>query len=157
VVLRPNHSQTIDLNFKAQPTNLCSLSPRARCRPHMVPPDLSIAQPPSTRPVRPSLSATPGLLLLPRSLSIHALPHLPHAHHETSKCDSPNETKLKEKENKTILDSNSNLAKSMSHHNRTKELTTWLLSFRWRTPGTITSTTTTKATHHHRHPRWSKC
>jgi hypothetical protein len=39
------------------------------------------------------------------------MPHLPPAHHETSKDDSPNKTKVKEKENKTILDSNSNLAK----------------------------------------------
>jgi hypothetical protein len=27
--------------------------------------------------------------------------HLPPTHHETSKCDSPNETKIKEKQNKT--------------------------------------------------------
>jgi hypothetical protein len=53
------------------------------------------------------------------------MPHLPPAHHETSKYDSPNETKIKEKQNKTILDSNSNLTKSMTHHNQTKELTTW--------------------------------
>jgi hypothetical protein len=53
------------------------------------------------------------------------MPHLPPAHHETSKHDSPNETKIKEKQNKTIPDSNSNLAKSMTHHNQTKELTTW--------------------------------
>jgi hypothetical protein len=51
--------------------------------------------------------------------------HLPPAHHETSKRDSPNETKIKEKQNKTIPDSNSNLAKSMTHRNQTKELTTW--------------------------------
>jgi hypothetical protein len=38
-----------------------------------------------------------------------------------------NETKVKEKQNKTIPDSNSNLAKSMTHHNQTKELTTWFL------------------------------
>jgi hypothetical protein len=55
------------------------------------------------------------------------MPHLPHAHHETSKHDSPNETKVKEKQNKTILDLNSNLAKSMTHRNQTKELTTWFL------------------------------
>jgi hypothetical protein len=55
------------------------------------------------------------------------MPHLPPAHHETSKRDSPNETKVKEKQNKTILDSNSNLAKSMTHHNQTKELITWFL------------------------------
>jgi hypothetical protein len=37
--------------------------------------------------------------------------HLPPAHHETSKCDSPNETKGKEKQNETIPDSNSNRPK----------------------------------------------
>jgi hypothetical protein len=46
--------------------------------------------------------------------------HLPPAHHETSKRDSPNELKIKEKQIKTIPDSNSNLAKSMTHHNQTK-------------------------------------
>jgi hypothetical protein len=56
------------------------------------------------------------------------MPHLPPAHHETSKCDSPNETKIKEKQNETVPDSNSNLAKSMTHHNQTKELTTWFLT-----------------------------
>jgi hypothetical protein len=54
--------------------------------------------------------------------------HLPPVHHETSKRDSLNETKIKEKQNKTIMDSNSNLAKSMTHHNQTKELTTWFLT-----------------------------
>jgi hypothetical protein len=55
------------------------------------------------------------------------MPHLPPAHHETSKCNSPSETKVKEKQNKTIPDSNSNLSKSMTHHNQTKERTTWFL------------------------------
>jgi hypothetical protein len=55
------------------------------------------------------------------------MPHLPPAHHETSKRDSPNETDVKEKQNKTIPNSNSNLAKSITHHNQTKELTTWFL------------------------------
>jgi hypothetical protein len=55
------------------------------------------------------------------------MPHLPPAHHETSKNDSPNETKVK-KQNKTIPNSNSNPAKSMTHHNQTKELTTWFLN-----------------------------
>jgi hypothetical protein len=54
------------------------------------------------------------------------MPHLPPANHETSKRDSPHETKVK-KQNKTISDSNSNIAKSMTHHNQTKELTTWFL------------------------------
>jgi hypothetical protein len=56
------------------------------------------------------------------------MPHLPPAHHKTSKRDSLNETKAKEKQNKTILDSNSNLTKLMTHHNQTKELTTWFLN-----------------------------
>jgi hypothetical protein len=69
VVLGPNHSQTIDLGFEAQPRNLRSSSPRARCRPHTTPPDLSIAWPPSTRPVRPSpvlctRSHTPAMILV---------------------------------------------------------------------------------------------
>jgi hypothetical protein len=71
----------------------------------------------------PRFSA-PGLLLLPRSSSLRAMPHLPPAHHETSKRDSLNETKVKEKQNKTILDSNSNLTMSMTHHNQTKKRTT---------------------------------
>jgi hypothetical protein len=57
------------------------------------------------------------------------MPHLPLAHRETSKRDSPNKTKIKEKQNKTkqnktIPDSNSNLTKSMTHHKQTKELIT---------------------------------
>jgi hypothetical protein len=59
------------------------------------------------------------------------MPHLPPAHHETSKHDSPNETKIKEKQNKSIPDSNSNLTKSMTHHNQTKELTTWFLTLKF--------------------------
>jgi hypothetical protein len=55
------------------------------------------------------------------------MPHLSPAHHETGKYDSPNETRVKEKQNETIPDSNSNLAKSMTHLNQTKKLTTWFL------------------------------
>jgi hypothetical protein len=73
-------------------------------------------------------SSALGLLLLPWSSSLHTMPHLPPAHHETSKHDSPNETKIKGKRNETVLDSNSNLAKSMTHHNQTKELITWFLN-----------------------------
>jgi hypothetical protein len=51
----PNHWQIINLGFEAQPRNLHSSSPCARCRPHTVLPDISIAWPPSIRPVRPSL------------------------------------------------------------------------------------------------------
>jgi hypothetical protein len=56
------------------------------------------------------------------------MPHLPPTHHKTSKHDSSNETKIKEKQNKTIPDLNSNLAKSMTHQNQTKERTTWFLN-----------------------------
>jgi hypothetical protein len=56
------------------------------------------------------------------------MPHLPPAHHETSEHDSPSETKIKEKQDEAVPDSNSNLAKSMTHHNQTKELTTWFLN-----------------------------
>jgi hypothetical protein len=57
------------------------------------------------------------------------MPHLPPTHHETSKHDSPNETKVKEKQNETVSDSNLKLTKSMTHHNQTKKLTTWFLIF----------------------------
>jgi hypothetical protein len=56
------------------------------------------------------------------------MPHLPPAHHETGKHDSPNETKVKENQNETVPDSNLNLTKSMTHHNQTKELITWFLN-----------------------------
>jgi hypothetical protein len=56
------------------------------------------------------------------------MPHLPPTHHETSKRDSPNKTKVNEKQNKTVPDSNSNLAKSMTHHDQTKKLITWFLN-----------------------------
>jgi hypothetical protein len=72
-------------------------------------------------------SSAPGLLLLPQSSLLHAMPHLPPVHHETSKHDSLNETRIKEKQNETILNLNSNLAKSMTHHKQIKKLTTWFL------------------------------
>jgi hypothetical protein len=53
----------------------------------------------------------------------HAAP----AHHETSKHDSLNKTKVK-KQNKNVSDSNSNLTKSITYHNQTKEHTTWFLN-----------------------------
>jgi hypothetical protein len=102
-------------------------SPFVTCRPHTAPPDLSTAQPPSTRSVRLSPVLCIRSPTLPRSSSLHAMPHLPPAHHNTSKHDSPNETKVKEKQNKTVPDSNSNLVKSMTHHNQTKKLITWFL------------------------------
>jgi hypothetical protein len=42
-------------------------------------------------------SSTPGLLLLPRSSSLHAMPHLPPAHHETSKHNFSKQNKDKRK------------------------------------------------------------
>jgi hypothetical protein len=51
------------------------------------------------------------------------MPQLPPTHYETSKRDSP-----KEKQNETIPDLNSNLAKSMTRHNQTKDLTTWFIN-----------------------------
>jgi hypothetical protein len=110
-------AETVVAGFKAQPRNLRSSSPHARCRPHTAPPGLSIAWPPNTQP-SPVLYTR--FLLLPQSSSLHAMPHLPPAHHETSKRDSPNKTKIKEKQNKTIPDLNSNLTKSVTHHNQTK-------------------------------------
>jgi hypothetical protein len=70
--------------------------------------------------------STSGLLLLPRFSSLHAIPHLPPAYHETSKHDSPNEQN-KGKTNKTVPNLNSNLVKSITHHKQIKELTTWFL------------------------------
>jgi hypothetical protein len=96
---------------------------RIRCHPTSQPPGHRVAD-----LCNHPRSSAPGLLLLPRSASLHAMRHLPPAHHEASKRDSPNETKVKEKQRKTIPDSNSNLAKSMTHHNQTKKLTTWFLN-----------------------------
>jgi hypothetical protein len=100
MILWPNLWQTVDLGFEAQPRNSCSSSPRARYRLHTTSPDLLIVRPPSTRHVRPSRSSTPGLLLLPRPLSLPAMLHLPPTHNETSKCDSPKKTKVKGKTTK---------------------------------------------------------
>jgi hypothetical protein len=43
-------------------------------------------------------SSTTGLLLLPWSSSLHVILHLSPAHHETSKHDSPHDTKIKVKQ-----------------------------------------------------------
>jgi hypothetical protein len=67
------------------------------------------------------------------------MPHLPPAHHETSKRDSPNETKIKEKQNKTVPDSNSNLTKSMTITIKPRN---WPLSF---SISSLMSLLTTKA------------
>jgi hypothetical protein len=149
MVLRPNHSQTIAIGFEAQtdeklselfwgqtthkPSTLVLRLNQETRAPHLHVHGADrirhhpTSQPPDHRV--PDLrdhprSSAPGLLLLLRSSSLHAMPHLPPAHHETSKHDSPNETKIKEKQTETVPDSNSNLAKSVTHHNQTKELTT---------------------------------
>jgi hypothetical protein len=83
----------------------------------------------TTRPLDSPTTKYLTCALIPDHL--HVMPHLPPAHHETSKHDSLNETKVKEKQNETISDSNSNLAKSMTHHNQTKELTTWFLRIQY--------------------------
>jgi hypothetical protein len=74
-----------------------------------------------------SRSSASGLVLLSRSSSLHVMPHLPPAHHKTSKHNSPNETMIK-KTKWTISNLNSNLVKSMTQHNQIKELTTWFLN-----------------------------
>jgi hypothetical protein len=128
VGLRPNHSQTIDLGFNDQPRNSCSSSPRAWCRPHTAPPDLSIARPPSTRPVRPSpvlctRFPTPTMIII---AACHAAPATCTPQDKQTRFSKRNNGKRKE--NETIPDSNSNLAKSMTHHNQTNKLTTWFLN-----------------------------
>jgi hypothetical protein len=111
VVLRPNHSQTVDLGFKAQPRNPRSSSPCAPCRPHTMPPDLSTAQPPSTQPVRPSpvlctRSPTPATILI---AARHAAPATYTPRDKQTRFSKWNKDKRKTKQ--TIPDSNSNLAK----------------------------------------------
>jgi hypothetical protein len=128
VVLRPNHSQTVDLNFEAQLRNSRSSSPRARCKPHTAPPDFSTARTPNTWPVRPSpvlctRSPTPAMVLIAAR------------HAALATCTSWDKqtwfskwNKGKRKTKQTILDLNSNLVISMTHHNQTNELTTWFLN-----------------------------
>jgi hypothetical protein len=153
VVLRPNHSQTVAIGFEAQTDEKSSewiwgettyklsnlvlrLNQETRAlHLHMHGTDRTQHHPTSWSPSHrvPDLcdhlrSSTPGLLFLPWSSSLHAMPHLPPTHHETSKHDSPNVTKIKSKTNETVLDSNSNLAKSMTHRNQTIELVTWFLN-----------------------------
>jgi hypothetical protein len=120
-------SQTINLGFKAQPRNPCSLLhvhgvDCTRCHPTSRPPGHRVSD-----LCDYSRSSAPGLLLLPRSSSLHAMPQLPPAHHETNKRDSPSKIKIKEKQNKIIPNLNSNLAKSLTHHTQTNEWTTWFL------------------------------
>jgi hypothetical protein len=122
VVLRPNHSQTVAIGFEAQTdekpsewfwsqtthkpsTLVLRLNQEIRApRLHMHGADRTRRHLTSRSPGYrvPNLcdhlwSSAIGLLLLPWSLSLNVMPHLPLEHHETSKRDSPNETKVKEK------------------------------------------------------------
>jgi hypothetical protein len=54
--------------------------------------------------------------------------NLPPAHHETSKCDSPNETKIKEKQNETIPNLNSNLTQVNDSSQSKQGTDTWFLN-----------------------------
>jgi hypothetical protein len=101
VVLRPNHSQTVDLGFEAQPRNPRSLFPRARCRPHTVSPDLSTARPLSTRPVRPSpvlyiRSPTPTMVLI---AACHTAPATCTQQDKQTRFSKQNKDKRKIKQN----------------------------------------------------------
>jgi hypothetical protein len=85
--------ETVDLGFEAKPRNPRSSSPHAWCRSHTTSPDLSVIWQPSTRPMlHHPWSSAPSLLLLPRSSSLPAMPHLSPTHHKTSKRVSPHET-----------------------------------------------------------------
>jgi hypothetical protein len=97
VVLRPNHSQTVDLGLRLnQETRAPSFHVPGADRTWRHPTSLLSGHRVPDLCDHPQSSA-PGLLLLPWSLSLHVMPHLPLAHHKTSKRDSPNETKVKER------------------------------------------------------------
>jgi hypothetical protein len=89
--------------------------------------NLSTARPPSTRPVRPSLvlytkSPTPATVLI---TARHAAPTTFTPRDNQTRFSKRNKDKIKIKQ--TIPDLNSNITKSMTHQNQTKELTTWFL------------------------------
>jgi hypothetical protein len=105
----PNH-QTRAANFEAQTgkpstTLVLWLNQETRAPSLHVPGADRTRRHPTSRPPGyrvPDLcdhprSSAPGLLFLSRSSSLYDMPHLPPAHHETSKRDSLNETKIKEK------------------------------------------------------------
>jgi hypothetical protein len=130
VVLRSNHSQTVAIGFEAHTDEKLSewFCGQTTHKPSTLVLRLNQETHAPRLHVHGLRSSAPGLLLLPWSSSLDVMPHLPPAHHETSKRYSPNETKIKEKQNETIPDSNSNLAKSMIHHNQTKKRTTCFLN-----------------------------
>jgi hypothetical protein len=122
VVLRSNHSQTVIIGFEAQTDEKLSqwFSDQTTDKPstlvlrlnqethaprlHVHGADCTWCHPTSRSPGHqvPDMcdhprSSASGLLLLPQSSLLHTMSHLPPAHHETSKRDSPNEIKIKEK------------------------------------------------------------
>jgi hypothetical protein len=56
------------------------------------------------------------------------MPQLPPTHYETSKHESPTETKIKEKQNETIPDSNSNLFQVNDSSQSNQGTDTWFLN-----------------------------
>jgi hypothetical protein len=56
------------------------------------------------------------------------MPQLPPTHYETSKHESPTETKIKEKQNETISDSNSNLFQVNDSSQSNQGTDTWFLN-----------------------------
>jgi hypothetical protein len=89
LVLRSNPWQTVNLGLRLNQdgANHTWCHPTSRSFDHQVP-DLCDH----------SRSSASDLLLLPRSSLLHAISHLPPAHHKTSKHNSPNETKIKVKQ-----------------------------------------------------------
>jgi hypothetical protein len=111
-----NHSQTVRLGLRLnQKTHASHLyvhgADRTQCYPTSRSPDHQVLD------LYDHLQfSAPGLLLLPRSLSLHVMSHLPPAHHEIRKHDSPTKQRITIKQPK-CLDSISNYDKSVTHHN----------------------------------------
>jgi hypothetical protein len=93
----------------------------------------------TTRPLDRPATEYPTCATIPSPL--HQVSYSYHDPHHFTPCrtchlrpatcatiPSPNETKIKSKTNETISDSHLNLAKSMTYHNQTKELTIWFLT-----------------------------
>jgi hypothetical protein len=126
VVLRPNHRQTVDFGFEAQPRNSRFSSPCALCRLHTTSSDLSIVWPLSTQPVWPSpvLYIRSSTLVMILVAICNATPATCTPQNKQIRFSKRNKDKGK---NWNVPNSNSNLIKSMTHHNQTKKLTTWFL------------------------------
>jgi hypothetical protein len=96
--LKPQQrKEAMNLGFKAQPRNPHFSSPHAWCRPHTMPPDLSIARPPSTRLVRPSpvlctKSPTSAMILI---AARHVMPAT--CTRRDKQRDSPHDKRIKVK------------------------------------------------------------